>query len=149
MEETDGARRFLADYPVAVEFPLAWGEMDSFGHVNNVIYFRYFESARIACFDRIGYPGMMEESGVGPILAATECRFRIPLTYPDELITGTAIGSIGEDEFEMDYAVFSRRKDSVAARGSGRIVSFDYRRQARVPIPGAIRDGLERLLRGR
>jgi len=147
--ETDGARQFLSDYPVAVEFPLAWGEMDSFGHVNNIVYFRYFESARIACFDRIGYPIMMEESGVGPILAATECRFRIPLTYPDELIAGTVIGSIGEDEFGMDYAVFSRGKDAVAARGSGRIVSFDYRRQARVPIPAAIRERLESLLRAR
>ena len=149
MEAADGARQFLADYPVAVEFPLAWGEMDSFGHVNNIIYFRYFESARIACFDRIGYPALMAESDVGPILAATECRFRIPLTYPDELIAGTVIESIGEDEFEMGYAVFSRRKDAVAARGSGRIVSFDYRGQARVPIPAAIRDGLQSLLRGR
>lgn len=149
MEETDGARQFRSEHPVTVEFPLAWGEMDSFGHVNNIIYFRYFESARIACFDRIGYPALMAESSVGPILAATECRFRIPLTYPDELIAGTVIESLGADEFEMGYAVFSRRKDAVAARGSGRIVSFDYGRQTRVPIPAAIRDGLQSLLRDR
>ena len=40
----------VADYPVVIETPVAWGEMDAYGHVNNIVYFRYFESARIAYF---------------------------------------------------------------------------------------------------
>jgi acyl-CoA thioester hydrolase len=147
MEAADGAGSFCLDYPVTVEMPVAWGEMDSFGHVNNIVYFRYFESARIACFDRIGYPASMEASGVGPILAATECRFRVPLTYPDQLIAGSVIEQIGDDDFTMGYGVFSRQHNAVAARGSGRIVSFDYRSRARAPIPPDIRAGLEQLRR--
>jgi acyl-CoA thioester hydrolase len=138
---------FLGEYPVTVEIPVAWGEMDSFSHVNNIVYFRYFESARIACFDRIGYPDLMHNSGSGPILASTECRFRIPLTYPDMLIAGTVIEDIGQHHFLMGYAVFSRNHDAIAATGSGRIVSYDYQRQKKAPIPDAIRNGLKDLCR--
>jgi len=60
----------LRDYPVIIEIPLAWGEMDAFQHLNNVVYFRYFESARIAYFDAIEAMTVMETTGVGPILAA-------------------------------------------------------------------------------
>lgn len=149
MSGSDSLQAFLSEYPVTVEMPVAWGEMDAFGHVNNAVYFRYFESARIACFDRIGYSALMAETGTGPILAATDCRFRVALTYPDQLITGSVIEQIGEDDFTMGYAVYSRQHDVVAARGSGRIVSFDYRAQAKTPIPARIRDGLEQLQRGR
>ncbi len=138
---------FLDEYPVTVDMPVAWGEMDSFKHVNNAVYFRYFESARIACFDRIGYADLISSSGSGPILASTECRFRIPLTYPDMLIAGTVIEDIGQHHFVMGYAVFSRSHDAIAATGSGRIVSYDYQRQQKTPIPPAIRSGLEGLRR--
>jgi acyl-CoA thioester hydrolase len=141
------ADAFLDEYPVTVEIPVAWGEMDSFKHVNNVVYFRYFESARIACFDRIGYADLVSSAGSGPILAATECRFRIPLTYPDMVIAGTVIEDIGQHHFVMGYAVFSRSQDAIAATGSGRIVSYDYQRQRKTPIPSAIRPGLEELRR--
>lgn len=148
MSDSASLLAFLDEYPVTVEMPVAWGEMDAFGHVNNAVYFRYFESARIACFDRVSYPALMEKTGCGPILAATDCNFRVALTYPDRLVTGSVIEHIGEDDFVMAYAVFSRRHDKVAARGSGRIVSFDYRGQTRTPIPTRIRSGLEQLRRG-
>ena len=45
----------LKDYPVTVEVPVVWGEMDAFSHVNNVVYFRYFETARIAYFYEIDF----------------------------------------------------------------------------------------------
>ena len=48
--------KLLADYPVVVETPVAWGEMDAFGHVNNIVYFRYFETARIAYFEKLDVP---------------------------------------------------------------------------------------------
>ena len=73
----------LRDYPVIIDIPVAWGEMDAFQHLNNVVYFRYFESARIAYFDAIDAMKVMETTGVGPILAETRCRYRIPLTFPD------------------------------------------------------------------
>ena len=125
----------LAGFPVRIEIPVAWGEMDAFGHVNNVVYFRYFESARIACFEAVDYMGLATRSGLGPILAATDCRFRLPLEYPDAVTSAARIGDIGTDEFMMHYLVFSHRHQRVAAEGSGRIVSYDYRNKCKAPIP--------------
>lgn len=125
----------LADFPVRVRIPVAWGEMDAFGHVNNVVYFRYFESARIACFERVDYMALTASSGLGPILAATDCRFRLPLEYPDTVIAAARIGTVEADGFMMHYCVYSERHQRVAAEGSGRIVSYDYRNKCKAPIP--------------
>ncbi len=99
----------LAGYPVVVEVPVAWGEMDAFGHVNNIVYFRYFETARIAYFERLDVPEFLARDPVGPILAETSCRFRAALSYPDTVWVGARVESVGEDRFVMRYAVLSRR----------------------------------------
>ena len=139
----DALAAFRRRYPVCVEIPVAWGEMDAFGHVNNIVYFRYFESARIACFERMGYTALARDTGRGPILAWTDCRFRVPLTYPDTLTAGTGISEAGEDRFVMDYAVFSHGHGAVAAEGQGRIVSFDYRAGSKTPLPEPIAAALD------
>ena len=64
-------KSFLANFPVTIQVPVAWGEMDAFGHVNNIVYFRYFESARIAYFEKIEFIKFKDNIGVGPILSKT------------------------------------------------------------------------------
>jgi acyl-CoA thioester hydrolase len=135
----------LAGYPVRVDIPVAWGDMDAFGHVNNTVYFRYFESARIACFDSLEYMALLSTTGIGPILAATDCRFRLPLTYPDTVTVGTRLSEIAEYGFLMHYAALSRRHGRIAAEGSGRIVSYHYEKQCKAPIPPEFRARLEQL----
>ena len=125
----------LEAFPIVLQIPVAWGEMDSLQHVNNTVYFRYFESARMAYFNRIGMWKYMEETGTGPILASTECRFRIPLTFPDTVSVGTRIPKIEEDRFLMEYRVVSHRFQKVAAEGEGIVVSYDYRSKKKVPLP--------------
>ena len=91
----------LAEFPVIIEIPVAWGEMDAFQHVNNIVYFRYFESGRIAYLERTGLMAAMTEHGVGPILASASCKFKFPLTYPDRVLVGVRVGDIGADRFAM------------------------------------------------
>ena len=67
---------------------LVWGDMDAFQHLNNVAYFRLFESVRIAYFNELGILETMGLKNLGPILHSTDCRYRIPLTYPDALLLG-------------------------------------------------------------
>ena len=69
--KTQMEKKLLEGFPVIVEFPVAWGEMDALGHVNNIVYFRYFETARIAYFERVKLLELMEKTGIGPILAST------------------------------------------------------------------------------
>ncbi len=135
----------LEEFPVVIEWPVAWGEMDAFGHVNNIYYFRYFESARIAYFERIAFMETMERTGVGPILAATRCRFRAPLRYPDKLFIGARVTEMGEDRFLMEYRVVSGSSGRVAAEGDGLIVAYDYRENRKAPIPEEIRRRIEEL----
>ncbi|MFH1982109.1 MAG: thioesterase family protein [Pseudomonadota bacterium] len=142
----------LDDCPVTVEIPVAWGEMDAFQHVNNVAYFRYFETVRIAYFTALDLMATMQETGIGPILAETRCRFRIPLTYPDTLTVGARVSALEGDRFIMDYRVASARHGKVAAEGDGILVTFDYTAGNKVPIPEALERrirALERLPVGR
>src|SRR4051795_5153038 len=84
----------LAGYPVVIELPVVWGEMDSYRHVNNVVYFRYFESARLEYFRRLEWFSFEKETGVGPILAATQARYRRPLTYPDAISVTARVSAV-------------------------------------------------------
>jgi acyl-CoA thioester hydrolase len=129
----------LADFPVHYETPVAWGEMDAFQHVNNVVYFKYFESARIAYFHETGFAEHMEATGVGPILASTSCRFKLPLAYPDRVTVGARVEGLSEGRFTMIYRVVSHQLEAVAAEGEGIIVSYDYRAATKAPIPDTIR----------
>jgi acyl-CoA thioester hydrolase len=138
----------LAGFPVQIKIPVAWGEMDAFGHVNNVAYFRYFESARIAYFAALDYMGLMQSTGIGPILAATDCRFRLPLEYPDQLTVGARVTEVQVDSFLMRYIVTSGRHGQVAAEGHGRIVSFDYENKCKAPLQAELRERLARLEAG-
>ena len=135
----------LADYPVTIEVPVAWGEMDAFQHLNNVVYFRYFESARIAYFGAIEVLSVMEETGVGPILAETRCRYRIPLTYPDTVKVGARVSELAPQGFLMQYAVASRRHGKIAAEGDGRIVTIDYAGGGKAPVPAIVRERIQAL----
>lgn len=126
-------------YPVVIETPMAWGEMDAFQHLNNVVYFRYFESARIAYFERLDMMDMMSNTGIGPILASTSCRFRLPLVYPDKLLLGAKVTNIGEDRFMMSHRVFSTKHQKVAADGDALVVTFDYRKNKKAPVPDELR----------
>ncbi len=123
---------------IRVELPLLWGDMDAFAHVNNTVYLRWFESARIAWFERAGIAGR-GDGGVGPILASTHCRFVRPLTYPDVIIAEATTTRIGRSSFDMAYRVLRRDTGELAAEGGGVIVMLDYTTGKAQPIDDALR----------
>jgi acyl-CoA thioester hydrolase len=134
MEERIGA------YPVVITIPIAWGDMDAFQHVNNTVYFKHFESARISYFEKIDFLGVMNETGIGPILASTQCRFKIPLTYPDHVTVGAKVDKMETDRFVMKYVVMSQKREKIAALGEGVLVTFDYQSNQKAQIPDVIRE---------
>ena len=142
------SQELLKIYPVVIELPVAWGEMDALRHVNNIVYFRYFESARMAYFTRLDIWNYMDETGIGPILASTACKFRLPLVYPDTVSVGTRISGVESDRFVMHYVVVSHGHAKVAAEGEGLIVSYDYRALKKAPLPYEIKRRIEVLEQG-
>lgn len=138
----------LEGFPVAVEVPVAWGEMDAFGHVNNTVYFRYFETARIAYFEALEWIAGAAARGVGPILASADCRFRLPLTYPDRVVVGARVDDVTDQGFLMHYRAVSLRHRRTAAEGTGRIVSFDYQAGRKAPLPAEVAERIAHLESG-
>src|SRR5512134_3514888 len=108
----------LTGYPVVVVQPVQWGEMDAFQHVNNVVYLRWFETGRAAYFAATGLWGR-GTLGVAPIFQSVTCRFRAPLTYPDDVEIGVRLKEMQTDRFVVEHAVYSRRLKTIAAIGDG------------------------------
>jgi len=125
-------------YPLVLGQDVVWGDMDAYGHVNNTVYFRYFEDARIAYFDRIGVHQHKERSGLGPILAATNCNFRRPLDFPDRILITAQATVQSAKKINMEYAVFSERLQAVAADGAGLVAYYDYANGKSCEIPETI-----------
>ena len=137
----------LTEYPVVIQLPVQWGEMDAYGHVNNATFFRYFESARMTYLDRCGLLESHARHGIGAILHSTQCRFRHPLFHPDSIEIGVRATDLMEDRFTLRYAVISLTQGSLAAEGSSVVVTFDYMTRSKVAVPDAVRSGIERLER--
>ena len=129
--------QLVAGYPCVVTTLVAWGDMDANRHVNNVVYLRYMEHARLHYFGMIGW--LDHGTGIGPILAYTDCRFRRPLAYPDDVSIATKISEVGEDRFTMQTIIVSHKLKAIAAEGQQRLVSYDYLHHHKAPLPEAIR----------
>lgn len=133
----------MAGFPVVVELDVAWGDMDSYAHVNNVVYFRYFESARIAYLDRVGWMKSMKVADYGPIVASTQARYRRPLEYPDRIWVGARLLDMQADRVTLEHRVVSKTWNAIATEGQVVVVSFDYLNGRKVPLPDAIRTAIE------
>jgi acyl-CoA thioester hydrolase len=134
-------------FPFSIAQDLIWRDMDAFQHVNNAVYFRYFEDVRMAFFARSGVTAHMEQTGVGPILASTRADFRAPLTFPDRVRIGTAIVDLRARRFTMAFAVYSEGSATLAAEGEALLVYYDYRAQKSCEIPTPVREALAPLQR--
>ncbi|NIR74288.1 MAG: acyl-CoA thioesterase [Gemmatimonadetes bacterium] len=130
---------------MTVRIPVQWGELDAYGHLNNTVYFRHFESARIEYLDRCRFLEAYDRDRVGAILHSTGCRFRRPLFYPDTVIVGTRATEVEEDRFTMLYLTVSEAQDDLVAEGTGVIVSYDYVGRRPVPIPDYVREAIREL----
>jgi acyl-CoA thioester hydrolase len=120
-----------------IPMTVRWGDMDALGHVNNVQYFRYGESARIAYFDPLGQhdPKFWKEYGI--ILASMGCDFLAQVHYPAELEIGSRVTRLGRSSLHMTSAIF--QGDNVVAVLRGVLAWFDYSAQKTLPIPESAR----------
>ena len=127
------------EFPVVVEQAVVWGDMDSMRHVNNAVYFRYFENARLEYFRRLDWFQYEIDTGVGPIVSATQARFRRPLAYPDTILIGARLLTIEEDRFTLEHRLVSDQLDDVAATGQVTVVTYHYPQQHKTAIPDELR----------
>jgi acyl-CoA thioester hydrolase len=135
----------LTGFPVVIELPIQWGDQDAFGHVNNTVPLRWFESARIAYMGKVGLSELHANERVGPILASITAHYRVPLFFPDSVRVGARITKIGRTSLTMDHAAVSVSGRRVAVEGTSTLVIFDYKVGKPEPVPQAIRDAIAAL----
>ena len=128
----------LEQYPIVIQIPVVWGEQDAFGHVNNVFFFRWCESARIEYGERLGLLRMHREQNVGPIVAQIGCNFRKPVVFPDNISVGARVTKMGRTSMTMEHLIVSQRL-GVVADASSVLVIFDYQSGKPHPIPPTLR----------
>ena len=129
----------LKNFTVVVDLNIEWGDMDALQHVNNIEYFKYFQVARIAYFEKIASDGVLREKRIPLILASTQCKFIYPLAYPDSISVGVRVDAMADQYFTMKYAVVSHQHQRLAAIGDAKVVMFDYVNNKKASIPDEIR----------
>jgi acyl-CoA thioester hydrolase len=138
----------LHGFPVVLSLPVLWGDMDSFGHVNNVVYLRWCETARVEYLTRIGLWQLKAADGIGPILASISCDYRRAVAYPDTVHVGARVVGVGNSSFKMAHRIVSEGLNELAADLESTLVLYDYNRGNPVPLPAELRAAIEQLERG-
>ena len=119
--------------------PIRWGDMDAMGHVNNTVYFRYMEQARISWFDAL-VPEEAAWKDTGIVIANASCNFKLPLNYPGTVEVQLRVDPPGGSSVGTFYEL--RMNDALCADGAATVVFIDMRRQKPVRIPDGIRKRL-------
>ena len=135
----------LATHPEVVTIPIQWGDQDAFGHVNGVMYFRWFETARVEYLHRAGLAHLMTNDSIGPILASIKCDYRRQLSHPDTILVSAGITGIGKSSLKMAHLIYSQAQQAIVAQGDSTIVVFDYASQKPTRVPDDVRAKIEQI----
>ncbi len=130
----------LGRWPVSCEMPVQWGDMDALNHVNHTVFIRWMETARMHYFVACGFTDLLEDKGVGPILAGLKVDYRAPVTFPDTMTIHTTITRMGDASFDMGYRITSSARDGdTVATATVYGVAFDYEAGKTARIPDELR----------
>ncbi len=132
----------LQGFPVVIELDVGWSDMDSFDHVSNLVYFRYFQDARLTYLERTGWLQLKRETGQGPILKSTSATYRKPLKFPDRVWVGVRASEVKEDRVSFEHRVVSRTTHALVCEGVAVVVSYDYRAEMKCGLPESVRKAI-------
>ena len=118
-----------------------WGDMDAAGHVNNTVYFRYMEQARIGWFDAL-IPAAEAWLSTGIVIANASCNFKRPINYPATVEVKLLAGEPGGSSVATFYEL--RVEDELYADGAATVVFIDMQKHKPIRIPDPIRDLLKK-----
>lgn len=131
----------LDHYPLVFEQTVAWGDMDAFGHVNNVQYYRYIESARIAYMELVN----VFAADILTVVSHNQCQYLAPLYYPDTLRIGVQIVELRNSAFRMQYALYSEQQQVLVAQAEAVVVCVNKADLKKTQIPEHIKAKIKQL----
>lgn len=134
--------RGRGDYRVWREIGTRWGDNDAYGHVNNTVYYQWFDTAVNAWLIEAGLLDVAAGDPIG-FVVETGCSYAAPLSYPEPVDVGLAVESIGSSSVRYRLGVFAHGAESAAAEGHFVHVYVDRKSRRPVRIPEAWRGVLE------
>lgn len=118
-------------------------DIDAMGHVNNSIYFSYFEMARVHFFSQlIGENWDWKKNGV--LVAHNEIDYILPILFEDKVEVAVSVLKVGSKSFTLGYNIL--KGNVLYAKGNSVMVTYDFKNNITTPIPPAYKGLLEKLL---
>lgn len=125
-------------YPIEIILRIDWCDLDIFKHVNNVMYFKYIQSARVNYWEQSKLVGMYENDGIIPMLLSTQCRYIKPMYYPGNVRVKSSITYIKNSSFGLSHMLYNDQNECVA-EAQDVMVLLDEKTQEKVTVPEDIR----------
>jgi len=134
-------------FPVRLELRIDWAELDLFGHVNNVMFVKYAQAARVHYWDQIGLYQHFLATKQGPMVASVKCDFKKPMHYPGTAVVFSRMKYIKNTSFSLQHKIVDESGE-ITAEAEDVIVMFDFASNKKIPFPNELRKKVE-LLEGR
>jgi acyl-CoA thioester hydrolase len=123
--------------------PVRWGDMDALGHVNNTVYFRYMEQARIEWLEGLGIVLLAAGATESAVIVNASCTFLIPVTYPATLEVRLLAGRPGRSSIPTYYELRCQGDERLVAEGAAKVIWVDPATGRSAPLPDHVRAVLE------
>jgi len=135
----------LADYRRQVAITTRWSDNDAYGHINNVTYYSFFDTAVNMWLIESGVLDIQASPVIG-LVVETGCRYFKPLAYPVRITCGVRVAKIGNSSVRYEVGVFGGEDESAAAEGHFIHVYVSRETGRPVPLPADLRAALETIL---
>jgi acyl-CoA thioester hydrolase len=129
-------------YNTRLELRVDWADLDLFGHVNNVAFFRYMQAARVNYCELIGLTSLNEKDRLSFMVASSRCTFKKPLHYPNHLAIFTKVDWVKNSSLQLSYAIVDINSQTIA-EGEDVIVVYDHEQKIKRAIAPDIRQKIE------
>jgi acyl-CoA thioester hydrolase len=134
------------DFKTSLQLRVDWADLDLFGHVNNVAFFRFFQAARVSYCDKIGLSSL-NLTPVSFMVASSQCQFIKAIGYPDHIQVYTKAEHLKNTSFRLSHLI-TNSKNEVCADGADIIVVYDHSAKKKISIPDQVRKAIELIENG-
>lgn len=133
----------FSDYKLSLELRIDWSDLDTYKHVNNVMFMKYQQSGRVNFWEASRLYELQERTNRGPMLVSTHCDFRKPLFYPGKAIVKTRVSFVKNSSFGLEHVILNE-KGELCAEGRDVAVCYDFNINATFRIPDELREVMAR-----
>ncbi|MEH6650510.1 MAG: thioesterase family protein [Motiliproteus sp.] len=133
-----------ADYRHFITIPTRWMDNDVYGHVNNVQYYSYFDTAVNRYLIDQGVLDIRSSEVIG-LVVETQCKYYRSIAFPEDVIAGVSVAKLGNSSVRYEVGLFKEGDNDAVAQGHFVHVYVDRTTQRPVPLPAALRAALENI----